>query len=71
MVSRESASPRKKPCSTAICSLNGYATLSARDGWISFARFMQTALYEPGLGYYSGGSRKFGPGGDFITAPPN
>lgn len=30
---------------------------------------MEMALYEPGLGYYSGGSRKFGPGGDFITAP--
>ena len=43
--------------------------LISEDGWISFARFMQTALYEPGLGYYSGGSRKFGPGGDFITAP--
>ena len=38
-------------------------------GWLSFARYMELALYAPGLGYYSGGSRKFGPGGDFITAP--
>ena len=39
------------------------------EGWISFARYMERALYEPGLGYYSGGSRKFGEEGDFITAP--
>lgn len=38
-------------------------------GWLSFARYMELALYAPGLGYYSGGARKFGPGGDFITAP--
>ena len=30
---------------------------------------MQLALYEPGLGYYSAGARKFGAAGDFITAP--
>jgi SAM-dependent MidA family methyltransferase len=38
-------------------------------GWISFSRYMELALYEPGLGYYSAGARKFGPGGDFVTAP--
>jgi len=38
-------------------------------GWIGFARYMQLALYEPGLGYYSAGARKFGAAGDFITAP--
>ncbi len=38
-------------------------------GWISFAEFMQKALYEPGLGYYVAGARKFGEDGDFITAP--
>ncbi len=36
---------------------------------ISFARFMELALYEPGLGYYVAGARKFGEEGDFITAP--
>jgi SAM-dependent MidA family methyltransferase len=41
----------------------------ARGGWISFARFMELALYEPGLGYYSAGARKFGAAGDFVTAP--
>ena len=39
------------------------------DGWMSFARFMGLALYTPGLGYYAGGSRKFGAEGDFLTAP--
>ena len=38
-------------------------------GWIGFARFMELALYAPGLGYYSGGAHKFGAAGDFVTAP--
>jgi len=38
-------------------------------GWIPFARFMELALYAPGLGYYTAGARKFGEAGDFITAP--
>jgi SAM-dependent MidA family methyltransferase len=38
-------------------------------GSLSFAEFMQLALYAPGLGYYNAGARKFGPGGDFTTAP--
>jgi SAM-dependent MidA family methyltransferase len=37
-------------------------------GAISFAQYMQMALYQPGLGYYSHGSQKFGASGDFITA---
>ncbi|RTL49105.1 MAG: class I SAM-dependent methyltransferase [Rhodocyclaceae bacterium] len=46
--------------------------IRARGGWISFARYWELALYTPGLGYYSGGSQKFGSadeGGDFVTAP--
>lgn len=43
--------------------------IRAGGGWIGFARFMEAALYEPGLGYYSAGARKFGPAGDFVTAP--
>lgn len=38
-------------------------------GPLPFSAFMQIALYEPGLGYYSAGARKFGEGGDFVTAP--
>jgi SAM-dependent MidA family methyltransferase len=43
--------------------------IDARGGWLSFERFMEMALYEPGLGYYSAGASKFGAGGDFVTAP--
>jgi len=45
------------------------ADIDATGGRISFQRFMELALYAPGLGYYSGGSRKFGADGDFVTAP--
>jgi len=38
-------------------------------GVIRFSDFMEMAMYAPGLGYYSAGTRKFGPGGDFVTAP--
>jgi SAM-dependent MidA family methyltransferase len=38
-------------------------------GWLSFERFMEIALYAPGLGYYSAGAHKLGAGGDFTTAP--
>lgn len=38
-------------------------------GPMPFARFMERALYEPGLGYYSAGLHKFGASGDFVTAP--
>jgi len=41
----------------------------AAGGAIPFSRFMELALYAPGLGYYSAGASKFGPGGDFVTAP--
>jgi SAM-dependent MidA family methyltransferase len=45
------------------------AELAAAGGWLSFERFMELALYAPGLGYYSAGSHKLGAGGDFVTAP--
>jgi SAM-dependent MidA family methyltransferase len=38
-------------------------------GFVPFDRYMQIALYAPGLGYYVAGARKFGAGGDFVTAP--
>jgi len=43
--------------------------IAASGGRIGFARYMELALYEPGLGYYSAGARKFGAAGDFVTAP--
>jgi len=47
--------------------------ISETAGWINFSTYMQLALYAPTLGYYTGGSQKFGSskngGGDFVTAP--
>ena len=43
--------------------------IAAQGGWIPFARYMDLALYAPGLGYYTAGAHKFGAAGDFITAP--
>lgn len=45
------------------------ARIRAAGGWIPFAEFMDMALHLPGLGYYAGGSLKFGAAGDFVTAP--
>ncbi len=45
------------------------AVIEAAGGWLPFERFMELALYAPGLGYYSAGSHKIGAGGDFTTAP--
>lgn len=41
----------------------------AEDGRITFREFMERALYEPGLGYYTGGRLPWGPEGDYVTAP--
>lgn len=43
--------------------------IDAAGGVISFRDYMQTVLYEPGLGYYSSAAHKFGEEGDFVTAP--
>lgn len=45
------------------------AEIEREGGWISFARYMELALYAPGLGYYVAGAAKLGEAGDFITAP--
>ncbi len=44
-------------------------SLHQQAGVIGFDQYMKMTLYEPGLGYYSAGSRKFGSEGDFVTAP--
>lgn len=46
-----------------------HAAIEAAGGFLPFSRYMELALYAPGLGYYSAGAQKFGPAGDFITAP--
>ena len=63
-----------EPSSDALNASRALQTLISNDirhhsGWISFARYMELALYAPGLGYYSGGAIKLGKEGDFTTAP--
>ncbi|MEN5062066.1 SAM-dependent methyltransferase [Luteimonas sp. TWI1416] len=45
------------------------ALIAEAGGAIPFWKFMELALYAPGLGYYSAGATKFGAAGDFVTAP--
>ena len=54
--------------STRLCALIA-AEIEHSGGVISFRRYMEMALYQPGLGYYMAGARKFGAEGDFVTAP--
>lgn len=46
-----------------------HGDIASQGGWVPFSRFMELALYAPGLGYYTAGARKFGAAGDFTTAP--
>ena len=62
------ASLQAQALSQQLCQLIQQKIKNA-GGWISFAEFMQMALYTPGLGYYAGGAQKFGKDGDFVTAP--
>ena len=71
-----SGSPTTLPAPDAIAAAHGARLLERirveidqAGGAISFARFMDLALYAPGLGYYRAGARKFGRDGDFVTAP--
>jgi SAM-dependent MidA family methyltransferase len=47
--------------------------IQGQGGWLGFERFMELALYAPGLGYYARTDRQFGhaatSGSDFVTAP--
>lgn len=61
-------SPEAQALSDELSALIAHE-IEAAGGWISFARYMELALYSPGLGYYSAGSRKLGEDGDFVTAP--
>ena len=49
------------------------AAIADAGGWLPFDRFMDLALYAPGLGYYARDDRQFGlmpgSGSDFVTAP--
>jgi SAM-dependent MidA family methyltransferase len=54
---------------TELLSQKIMAEIASQGGWIPFSRYMEMALYEPGMGYYSAGAHKLGAGGDFTTAP--
>jgi len=56
-----------KNLSRELCAL--ICAEMAETGFMPFSRFMELALYQPGLGYYSAGARKLGADGDFTTAP--
>jgi SAM-dependent MidA family methyltransferase len=43
--------------------------IHSEGGRMAFSKYMEMALYEPGMGYYSAGAHKLGVGGDFTTAP--
>lgn len=60
--------PEAQALSERLCERIRREILDA-GGFLPFSRYMDLALYAPGLGYYMNGLRKFGPGGDFITAP--
>jgi SAM-dependent MidA family methyltransferase len=61
-------STEQAACSAQLAAVLREA-IQAAGGSIPFSRFMEMCLYTPGLGYYSGGQRKFGAAGDFVTAP--
>nr|ART39648.1 J221 [uncultured bacterium] len=64
--------PSDEACTASAALTDLIAREIKTQGWISFARYMELALYAPGLGYYAGGAHKFGDaqsGGDFLTAP--
>ena len=64
--------PRSRPAPDALGHPEAISLLReeiARDGAITFARFMDLALYHPDVGYYRTPLRRPGRGGDFITSP--
>ena len=62
---------------TSVLQTHIAIAIKNNGGWLPFDRFMEMALYAPGLGYYANDLRKFGlfpakdveTGSDFVTAP--
>ena len=61
--------PQEIDRSTALSELIRSGIDAAPDSMISFARFMELALYEPNLGYYRQAPDRPTRRGDFLTAP--
>ena len=66
----------RRPAGAATAARLGHPPLVERiraeieaSGAITFARFMELALYEPGLGYYQRSADRATRRGDFLTAP--
>ena len=65
------------PSLTTVLQSHIAQAVQGSGGWIGFQRFMELALYTPGLGYYARGAPLFGAlpagvdgqGSDFVTAP--
>lgn len=60
--------PSPEPGDDPILS-DGLRQAIRRDGPMTFARFMEIALYDPDRGYYASGERGPGRASDFLTAP--
>jgi SAM-dependent MidA family methyltransferase len=63
------ASPADAARSAELTALIRAEIESAPEGRITFARFMERALYEPELGYYRQRADRPTGAGDFLTAP--
>ena len=61
-------SPAEQSASDALVCLIA-DEIAQEGGSIPFPRFMELALYAPQYGYYTGGARKIGAAGEFVTAP--
>ncbi|MGH7807736.1 MAG: class I SAM-dependent methyltransferase, partial [Thermodesulfobacteriota bacterium] len=44
-------------------------SLICQSGPITFAKFMELALYHPEYGYYTSGTANIGKKGDYYTSP--
>ncbi len=69
----KNATEPQSPSLTSALQAHIAQAIAQAGGWIGFDRFMELALYTPGLGYYAGALPKFGAmpqsGSDFVTAP--
>ena len=69
-ISKQLPEPDREAKDRSLKVIERVASACAKNnGWIRFSEFMNIALYQPAIGYYSGGLQKFGEHGDFITAP--
>lgn len=66
---RRAAPPGPLPTESEPELLDQIRAEIAASGPLTFARFMEIALYDPDHGYYRAATARPGPTGDFLTAP--